>query len=763
MKCRMDEFRIWGALLALALLLGSVPATTFADGSYYPKVMESEKGTITIYQPQVESLQADVLDTRAAVAIEQSGQKGLIFGAVWFQARLMTDRDSRTATLAEVKVTAARFSDLEPDLVEKLSRYLEEEVPKWDQVISLDALLADLADEEEQARESRNFNTKPPHIHYRSTPTVLVIIDGDPYFRPLDNTKLEYLANSAFFMVKQQGGRSYYLRGSGFWFTSQDLTGQWTVVERLPDELQAISSQIEADEQKQAEEMAQDAGEMDVARDDQAGPPEIIVSTEPAELVFTNGNPDFATVAGTQLLYLRNSDNDILMDIDSQMYYLLLAGRWYRSSSLEDGPWQFVDPDQLPGDFGNIPPESDMASVLASVAGTQEAREAVLDNQIPQTAEVDRKTATVSVSYDGDPEFESCTDGVAYARNTDKSVLLIDDTYYCCDEAIWFVASGPEGPWQVATELPAKIQDLPPECPVYNVKYVTIYDSTPEVVYVGYTPGYYGSYVHGPCVVYGTGWYYRPWYGYHYYPRPVTYGFGVHYNPYTGWGFSYGISYGWLTVGVGWGRPPYYGMWGAGGYRYGYRHGYWHGYRHGYHRGYRQGIKAGHYPATRKNQGNIYRDRKEGVKRTGGNGRPGNKQPRPSDRKNNIYTDRDGKVYRDRDGKWEERDRGEWKSREERDKSGDRTRDQDRQTRDRERDKPQNMDRDRPSREKDRAQPEPKPKDRSAQPERRDRGQQQLDRDRNSRNRGMERQRQAPQRQTPQKRSPQRQSPQRRR
>jgi len=47
------------------------------------------------------------------------------------------------------------------------------------------------------------------------------------------------------------------------------------------------------------------------------------------------------------------------------------------------------------------------------------------------------------------------------------------------------------------------------------VTYVKVYNSTPEVVYVGYTPGYYGTVVSAntTTVVYGTGWYYPPYIG----------------------------------------------------------------------------------------------------------------------------------------------------------------------------------------------------------------------------------------------------------
>lgn len=245
----------------------------------------------------------------------------------------------------------------------------------------------------------------------------------------------------------------------------------------------------------------------------------------------------------------------------------------------------------MPKDFAKIPEESDMATVRASIPGTPEAKDALLEQSIPQTATVDRKTASVEVKYDGDPEFKKVDDTkIAYAINTDKTVLLIDNKYYCVDNAIWFISDNATGPWKVSDVRPDEVDDLPPSSEVYNVKYVYIYDSTPEVVYVGYYPGYTYSYAYGGVVVYGTGYYYAPWYRTYYYPRPVTYGYSVHYNPRTGWGFSVGFSYGW----VGWGFHPYHRhYWGPRGYHAGYRHGYHRGYRHGARAGYRAGYRAG--------------------------------------------------------------------------------------------------------------------------------------------------------------------------
>src|SRR5690606_26667081 len=132
----------------------------------------------------------------------------------------------------------------------------------------------------------------------------------------------------------------------------------------------------------------------------------------------------------------------------------------------------------------------------------------------------------------------------------------------------------PDGPWEVSDHRPDEVDQIPPSEPVYNTKYVYVYNSTPEVVYVGYLPGYTHSYVYNGIIVYGTGYHYPYWYGSVYYPRPVTYGYSVHYNPFSGWGFHLGYYYGW----VGWRYHPYYRpYWGPCGYRPGYRNGYYDG------------------------------------------------------------------------------------------------------------------------------------------------------------------------------------------
>jgi hypothetical protein len=237
------------------------------------------------------------------------------------------------------------------------------------------------------------------------------------------------------------------------------------------------------------------------------------------------------------------------MEVGTQQYYVVLAGRWFKGPSLDVGPWSYVAPDKLPAAFYRIPPDSVKGHVLAFVPDTEAAQEAIADAEVPVTAGIPRD-ATTKISYDGEPQFQDIegTD-MQYAVNTDKPVLKVANDYYAVDNAVWYAADEPQGPWTVATSVPDEVYDMPPSSPVYNVKYVQVYESTPDTVYVGYTPGYTGSYVSGGTVVYGTGYVYPPYVSTSvYYPPPVTYGYAPVYDPWYGaWNFMAGATFGFIA------------------------------------------------------------------------------------------------------------------------------------------------------------------------------------------------------------------------
>jgi hypothetical protein len=544
------------------ILLGWLVSLSASAQSNWPReIALPSGGKIVIYQPQPENLNGNKLSARAAVSVRRKASDEPVFGAIFVDATLATDKNNRTATLESLTVRNAKFADAKEEDIEKLKNLLETEIPKWELEISLDQLVTALDKNRNPATDE--FRNEPPDIIYTDKPSTLVLLDGDPVVKPDKDLKMDRVMNTPYLLVKD--GQSYYLNGGKYWYSSSAILTGWQPLTKLPSKIKQLDEQLKKQEKEQANTQTKESDAPDAPK----GPTAIIVQTKPTELIQSEGEAQYASVEGTSLLYMSNTSNEVFKDINTQKTYVLLSGRWYESASL-NGPWRYVASDKLPADFAKIPEGSEKDVILANVAGTSAAEEAVLDAQIPQTAKVDRKTATATVNYDGEPKFESIPEtDLERAVNTASTVMRSGSSkkYYCVENGVWFEAASAGGPWTVCVERPSQVDRIPPSDPTYNTRYVYIYDTTPQYVYMGYTPGYMGCYVAGPTVIYGTGYFYRPWYGAVYYPRPVTWGYGMCYNPWTGFsmtigfggGFFFYSSRGYYGGGYGgWFGPPVY-------------------------------------------------------------------------------------------------------------------------------------------------------------------------------------------------------------
>ncbi len=671
----------------------------------WPREVLSTEGTITMYQPQIESYSGDFLKARAAVSITPTDKDEPVFGAIWITCRVLTDRPTRTVKLEEMEVRRIRFPASTDADTAKIAAALEEVIPRSDLTFSLDLLLESISLSQKEKENTRELEIKPPKIIFMEHPAVLVRIDGDPILANIEGTSLKRVVNTPYFLVQDISSGKFFLRGGDIWFSARKINGQWNQITNPPNSVVDLSDKMKSDDESYEDSTANDI----VSKTGKV--PEIVVSTEPTELIATDGPVQFVPIQETELLYASNTPSRLFLEIKTQQRFILISGRWYTATSA-NGPWVFIASEKLPEDFKKIPPGSECDDVLACVAGTIPAKEAVYDTQIPQMAEVDRAQATTQVEYDGEPQFEPIENtGMDYAVNTSTAVIRVDGRYYDCDEGIWFESASPFGPWMVCIDVPEVIYTIPSRYPVYNVRYVRVYYHTADFVYVGYTAGYTECFVYGRTVVYGTGYNYHPWYRHNYYARPWTWGFNIYYNPWTGWSFGtgWGQSHGWFV------RHPndnYTGWWGPADYRPIYHPPAKPIYRDGYHPAYQE-IKSSS-PAVRisndirrttgvNRSATLYDNRSSGVRRpiaistpspqiktkttspelrqpetrTSKPAAPIVSQPEPrpipsveapqiitrsSTRENNVYAAPNGNIMRSTPQGWQQREKNTWKN-----------------------------------------------------------------------------------------------------
>ncbi len=538
---------------------------------------------VTLHQPQIDDWQNDTVSARLAVSVktgtkpdaEGKPRDTLSYGAAWFTARAEVDKVARKVTLTNVRIEKVSFpSDRAnetkySDLLGKIAARREARIVSLDQLESALAIHRELT----AAQSVANVRNDPPDILFSFQPALLVLIDGEPKLKPAGANGVERVVNTRSLLVKADG--RFYLSFAGRWMTSLALAGPWTEARDVPPSLE--QARAAAEKSKLVDLMDQPAEAMKTLL--ASGKlPQILVTSKPAELVTFDGDPAFVDIPDTSLAYASNTPSDVFIDKShDNFWYVLVSGRWFASPST-NGPWTYTAGNTLPADFAKIPPESEKSAVLASIPGTPEARESLIANSIPQTATVKKSQASLTVQYDGAPQFKPIEGtALAYAWNTSVAVVKVSDAaYYAVQNGVWFSGTSPAGPWLVATDIPSVIYSIPASSPLHYVTYVRVYSSNGDEVYVGYTPGYYGTIVSNDVVVYGTGYTCDPWIGEYWYGCPATYGFNVDfgYDPWVGWTFGYGWGWGYPYAWYGpwwgpWGWYPYYpyygwGYWGGG-------------------------------------------------------------------------------------------------------------------------------------------------------------------------------------------------------
>jgi hypothetical protein len=561
------------AVLALSLLLAATAAVAAGPeplaGGPWPRSWTEGSLTLSLYQPEVQRWEGSALTLRAAAQVKK-GEKQT-YGLVHLEARTEVDQARKLVRLAGVQVTRTEFPSVPEKEAHWKGLFGKHLADGWE--LPLDKLEADAAiAAAERARTALPARNDPPVLAFRTRPALLVLTDGEPAWRAVEGTGLERIVNTRPLVLRDPASGRVWLRLLDGWMTAAALDQPFALAPAGPPaDLEkarawaATQPQIDLLDGRPAPESAPPPGGPPPQAPPTlaSGAPEILVARVPTELIVTEGEPQLEPVAGTALLTWKNTTADVLVDPASNALYVLVAGRWFTAATTA-GPWRWVAPEALPAGFRTIPPGSAREAVLASIPGTSQAREAAIANQVPQTATVQRSQARFTPAYDGEPRLEPVAGTtLQYVLNAGTPVLRASDgRWYAVQDGVWFTAASAQGPWSAATSVPPEVYAIPPSSPVHAVTYVHVYDFTPEVIYVGYTPGYLGTYVGpGGVVYYGTGYPYRGWIGSTWWGPPVTYGYGVRvgWSAWGGWGLS--VGWGWCPPGYGWGYgvAPYWG------------------------------------------------------------------------------------------------------------------------------------------------------------------------------------------------------------
>jgi len=208
-----------------------------------------------------------------------------------------------------------------------------------------------------------------PRIVFAEGPTAVVAIDGEPVWRPVENTRLERVANTRALVLRDAEAGVVLIHVLDGWVGAPSLAGPWAVATKVPSYVNDVAREV----------ARTGAADLMVGPEDprtkkrpslESGMPLVLVATQPTEVIQFEGRPNWVTIRRTDLLYVENTTANVFRDVAVQMAFVLVSGRWYTAVSLA-GPWTYVPANELPRSFWTIPEGNPKENVKAFIPGAR--------------------------------------------------------------------------------------------------------------------------------------------------------------------------------------------------------------------------------------------------------------------------------------------------------------------------------------------------------------------------------------------------------
>ncbi|MGH7132376.1 MAG: hypothetical protein ACREJO_10575, partial [Phycisphaerales bacterium] len=305
---------------AAQIVQAATPTTT---APVWPRTFNKDGNTVLIYQPQIDAWKDhSTIRFRSAVAVTPAGTTAPQFGVIAVQGDTYVDDAARTVMIANMKLDArfpgttdAQAAPLKAAVTDCLSKipYLS---------CSLDHVLAYMHNSVKAPTVA--LNMEPPPIFFSDSPAILVIFMGTPQFKPIPGTQIMFAVNTNWTVLMDIASSQYYLLNGDSWLTAPDpVAGPWTTASSLPASFNVFPSD----------------GTWAAVKKNIPGVPakvttKVIVSTEVAELIMTQGPLEYSPIHGTRLMYVSNPSMPLFLDLIDSHYYYLVSGRWFKSMSV---------------------------------------------------------------------------------------------------------------------------------------------------------------------------------------------------------------------------------------------------------------------------------------------------------------------------------------------------------------------------------------------------------------------------------------------
>src|SRR6185503_17769936 len=243
----MRLFAAFLMLSAAAWAQEPPPPPPPAQDVAWPRQAKGSDGTVVlVYQPQVETWTDNQLRARTAVAVTRPGEKEPVYGVLELAAQTQIDKASDIAILTGLRITKSSFPGATEEEVARYLATLRGAVTRSSWPVSAQALQAHLAVTQARSKQkAQPVKNDPPVILFRTTPSLLVVVDGEPALRPVKDSSMQRVINTTALILKPPMGDTHYLWALGKWWEAPAVAAEWKPAASAPPSLDATRAALD--------------------------------------------------------------------------------------------------------------------------------------------------------------------------------------------------------------------------------------------------------------------------------------------------------------------------------------------------------------------------------------------------------------------------------------------------------------------------------------------------------------------------------------
>ena len=181
-------------------------------------------------------------------------------------------------------------------------------------------------------------------------------------------------------------------------------------------------------------------------------PPAIVVSEKPLKLLLIDKEPVKASLEGTDIEYVVNTNWNIFYYRPDEQWYVLNEHTWQHNNYLADGDW--ITTDELPADFEKLALSDNWPEVQKALPARKPEN--------PPLPFIISMEETELILLDGAPRLSVIEEtGISYVSNTESDLFKLGDHWYFLVSGRWFSNSQLNGQWQAVKDLPGEFAQIP--------------------------------------------------------------------------------------------------------------------------------------------------------------------------------------------------------------------------------------------------------------------------------------------------------------